>query len=621
MNVIENAIEWLKEQRQYTKMCITAAADYIALNIVVVVSYMLRVSDFALPPTDKFPVYFIAPLLTVVASLLVGVYQAAARGYSSAIEKKIVTALTLSVMAWVIILFSSGLTGFARSVVIIYLIFATLIMIAIRRFAAMIFNDKTSYIPRRAQIPLLIYGAGRHGQVIAQTLLSQGRYRPVAFIDNDPTMAGRMVSGLRVHPIEDAVDLVNRHGPQEAIVAQPGLNRGSRRQIVEQLVASGLLVKIAPDLDDIINNNVTVGEIRPIRVEDLLGRDSVPPDQSLMHIAIANQVVMVTGAGGSIGSELVRQACSAAPRKLVLVENNEFALFEIRREMERKLEGGTGPEIVAILADVQDESRMTGIMALHHVDIVFHAAAYKHVRLVQENAAAGIRNNCFGTEALARAAVENKVKRFVLISTDKAVRPTSIMGASKRLAEMIVQAIADEVHHETIFSIVRFGNVLGSTGSVVPIFRQQINSGGPVLVTHPEVTRYFMLIPEAAQLVIQASALGTGGEVYVLDMGEPIKIVSLAQTMIEIAGLKQRTTDNPEGDIEIKFSGLVEGEKLYEELQIGRDVSNTAHPRIMKCREFMLDKGELDNKFLLPLREATDDDMMKELVMFAAALA
>ena len=620
MNVIENAIEWLKEQRQYTKMCITAAADYVALNIVVVVSYMLRVSDVTLPPTEKFLVYFIAPLLSVVASLLVGVYQAAARGYSSAIEKKIVTALTLSVMAWVVILFSSGLTGFARSVVIIYLIFATLIMIAIRRFASMIFNDNTASIPRRSQIPLLIYGAGRHGQVIAQTLLSQGRYRPVAFIDNDQTMAGRMVSGLRVYPIEEAANLVNRHGPQEAIVAQPGLNRGSRRKIVEQLVASGLLVKIAPDLDDIINNNVTVGEIRPIRVEDLLGRDSVPPDQSLMHIAVANQVVMVTGAGGSIGSELVRQACNAAPRKLVLVENNEFALFEIRREIERKLDGGSGPEMVAILGDVQDVTRMTEIMAIHQVDIVFHAAAYKHVRLVQENAAAGIRNNCFGTEALARAAVENKVKRFVLISTDKAVRPTSIMGASKRLAEMIVQAIATEVHHQTIFSIVRFGNVLGSTGSVVPIFRQQINIGGPVLVTHPEVTRYFMLIPEAAQLVIQASALGTGGEVYVLDMGEPIKIISLAQTMIEIAGLKQRTTENPEGDIEIRFSGLGEGEKLYEELQIGRDVSSTAHPRIMKCREFMLDKAELNTKFLLPLRKATDDDVMKELVMCAAAL-
>ena len=354
MNVIENAIEWLKEQRQYTKMCITAAADYVALNIVVVVSYMLRVSDVTLPPTEKFLVYFIAPLLSVVASLLVGVYQAAARGYSSAIEKKIVTALTLSVMAWVVILFSSGLTGFARSVVIIYLIFATLIMIAIRRFASMIFNDNTASIPRRSQIPLLIYGAGRHGQVIAQTLLSQGRYRPVAFIDNDQTMAGRMVSGLRVYPIEEAANLVNHHGPQEAIVAQPGLNRGSRRKIVEQLVASGLLVKIAPDLDDIINNNVTVGEIRPIRVEDLLGRDSVPPDQSLMHIAVANQVVMVTGAGGSIGSELVRQACNAAPRKLVLVENNEFALFEIRREIERKLDGGSGPEMVAILGDVQD---------------------------------------------------------------------------------------------------------------------------------------------------------------------------------------------------------------------------------------------------------------------------
>jgi FlaA1/EpsC-like NDP-sugar epimerase len=593
MSAFDNIIVRLKGLNKIQKIFLVLCADYAVLNATVLIAYMLRLSAFEFPPADKKFIYLVAPTLSVIAAYAFGVYDIAARNYSQTIEKKLAVSQVVATSSWAFLLVFFGTAGFARSVVIIYSGLAVVAMIVLRRLAAMVFNAKTSQAISKLRVPIVIYGAGREGMILADSLQRNGRYRPVAFLDTDYTLVDRVVSGLKVFPMEKLQSVMERFSPTEAIVAKPELTRANRRVLVEMLIDQGLSVKTAPGLDEIIDGQVKIRDIRPIRVEDLLGRDPVPPDQLLMDKAVKNQVVMVTGAGGSIGSELVRQAAQFSAQKIILVENNEFALFEIHRELEAKKEKSPGLELVPVLYDVKDKQHLAEIMRIHRVDVVFHAAAYKHVRMVQENAFSGICNNVFGTKAVAEAALENKVKRFILISTDKAVRPTSIMGASKRVAEMVVQALAAEKNHDTIFSMVRFGNVLGSTGSVVPLFREQIAAGGPVTVTHPDVTRYFMLIPEAAQLVMQAGAMAEGGEVFVLDMGEPIKIVQLAETMIELAGLTRKTEDNSEGDIEVVFSGLKDGEKLYEELQIGNDISTTIHPRIMKSRELMLELGKL----------------------------
>ena len=457
---------------------------------------------------------------------------------------------------------------------------------------------------------------------MAEGLVRQGIYRPVAFIDTDYTLVGRKVAGLKVYSTEEIGTVLTYYDPKEVMVAKAQTDRRSRRALVDMFVQAGLQVKIIPDLQELADGRIELSALRPIRVEDLLGRDPVPADRILMEKAVKGRVIMVTGAGGSIGSELVRQAASFAPTKIVMVDNNEFALFEINRDMEAKRQGDKnfGLKLVPVLADVVDIDRMEVIIFEHKVEVVLHAAAYKHVRMVQENILAGIRNNVVGTKQLAEAAMRQKVSLFILISTDKAVRPTSIMGATKRISEMIIQALSRHKDNKTVFTMVRFGNVLGSTGSVVPLFREQISRGGPVLVTHPDVTRFFMLIPEAAQLVIQAGAMGTGGDVFVLDMGESVKIIDLAHTMIELAGLSPKTEQNPEGDIEVKFIGLQEGEKLFEELQIGRDVSKTPHPRIMRTNEFYLPWTKLDRR-LTALKQSLDKNDPKRAVMDVMELA
>jgi FlaA1/EpsC-like NDP-sugar epimerase len=597
--VIYNRLaEWLRTLPPQAKIMVTIAADLVLLNLVVLVSYMLRISAFTLPPGDRYAAYFIAPVLSVICAYAVGIYQSAARNYSHTIERRLALSQFLAIALWSLWLVLAGTAGFARSVVFIYGLLALGAMIIIRRLAAAFFALTPSELRRLQTTPVIIYGAGREGMAIAEAVRRRGQLKPVAFLDTDQTLVGRTVQGLGVYTTDNLPDILERFSPREVILAKPGLARTHRRTLVDQLLQHGLPVKIAPDLDDIIGGQVSVGEIRPINVEDLLGRDPVPPDRALMERAVKDQVVMVTGAGGSIGSELVRQSAQFGPRKLVLVDHSEFALFEIHREMEAHVarHAAGSPELVPVLADIQGRATMAKVISEHGVDVVFHAAAYKHVRMVQDNALSGIRNNVLGTKACAEAALECGVKRFILISTDKAVRPTSVMGASKRLAEMVVQALSATKGNGTIFSIVRFGNVLGSTGSVVPLFSEQIANGGPVTVTHPDVTRYFMLISEAAQLVVQSSAMATGGDVFVLDMGEPIRVMQLAETMIELAGFSQKSGDNPDGDIDIIFTGLKEGEKLYEELEIGSDLTPTGNPRIMRAREFFLPMEELQSR-------------------------
>jgi FlaA1/EpsC-like NDP-sugar epimerase len=605
--MLRSLIVWLQVKSPLTKILSVALADLLVLTFAVLCAYALRVSDFQLPQWEKLPLYLVAPILSIISAGLAGVYKSAARSFSHDGERRLLYSQLVVPLVWAFLLLFLSAGGFARSVVVIYSVFAVLLMILMRRIAAAIFSmENSDSLPRREQVPVIIYGTGRHGIQLAETLKRQGRYRPVAFLDTDYTLLNRMVLGMRVYSIENLSHVLKKTRAPEIIIAKAGLSRSNRRVLVEKLLENGLLVKTIPDLDELLNEKFDVNAVRPIKLEDLLGRDPVPPDQFLMEKAVKGRIVLVTGAGGSIGSEIVRQVVSFAPTKIVMVDSNEFALFEIDREMESKFRGvENSPKLIPLLASILDETLIREIMEKQKIEVVFHAAAYKHVRMVQENAVAGIRNNVWGTKIVAEAARDLGVKLFVLISTDKAVRPTSIMGASKRVAELVVQALAKTKGVATIFTIVRFGNVLGSTGSVVPLFKEQIAQGGPVCVTDPNVTRYFMLIPEAAQLVIQAGAMAKGGEVFVLDMGEPVRIQDLAETMIELAGLTRKNGGNPNGDIEIVFTGLKDGEKMYEELQIGSNLTTTTHPRVMRCMEVMVTNSKLQ-AYLVALRRECD---------------
>jgi FlaA1/EpsC-like NDP-sugar epimerase len=617
-----SASDWLQLRGQVTKAIIFLVTDFVFLTFAVYISHVLRLSSFAFPE-KRFFIFIVAPILSISFAAAFGIYQSVSRNYSAKIEKRIIYSQLLVPPLWALIIIWRGTVGVPRSIVGIYFVISILVLIALRRIAALLLGIGKSNrnLTNKSKIPVIIFGAGREGLVLADSLNSDGRYKPLAFVDTDYTLVGRTLANLRVYSTEEIPELMRRLKPLEAMIAKPQQNRTNRRLLVELLLANGLHVKTIPGFNEFVEGKIDINALQPIRLEDLLGRDPVPPQQVLMEKAVKGQVVMITGAGGSIGSELARQISQFSPQKVLLIDNSEFSLFEIHRELENDfLQRNTGITLVPVLADVLDAARMKGLMSAYQVDVVFHAAAYKHVRMVQENAEAGIRNNVWGTKSVAESAIASGVKLFILISTDKAVRPTSIMGASKRVAEMVVQALADQKNCKTVFAIVRFGNVLGSTGSVIPLFQEQISKGGPIQVTDPEVTRFFMLIPEAAQLVIQAGAMAERADVYVLDMGEPIKIISLAETMIELAGLTRKTEDSPDGDIEIKFVGLREGEKLYEELLIGNQPSPTSHARIMRCQEYFLPLKELElslNKMQRPRMTKPDSVMVAELFRLA----
>jgi FlaA1/EpsC-like NDP-sugar epimerase len=595
LSFLNPVFQIMREQQLGVKIAISGLVDFVLLVAVVASAFMARVSDFRLPDQSVLPLYLVAPLLSVFFLFVMRIYSAAVRNHSNVNELRIVYSQLLAAMAWVVILYIYGVSGFARSVVGIYLAFAIIGLIVLRRFASYLLQETAAIGPSRSRIPVLIYGAGPEGSRLAENLLRQGRYEPVAFMDIDQTRIGRTVNRFRVFSTTDLDKAVRKYQPQEVLIAKPGITRSALRELVDMLMEKGLRVNVVPDLDDMVDSKTVIGQVKPINVEDLLGRDPVPPDRDLMEKAVKGRRVLVTGAGGSIGSEIVRQVASYWPESIVLYEKSEFALFEIHREIENRFSAEQVTcKLVPVLADIMNRKDIAKVLKREGIEVVFHAAAYKHVRMIQENPEAGIRTNVFGTQTVVEEAISAKVKLFVLISTDKAVRPTSVMGASKRVAEMIVQAAAKEGNSKTSFAIVRFGNVLGSSGSVVPLFREQIASGGPVQITHAEATRYFMLIPEAAQLVVQASALADNGEVLVLDMGEPVRIQLMAEAMIELAGLTVRSSDNLDGDIDIKYIGLRDGEKLHEELQIGNDIRQTSHPRIMKSNETLLQQKHLD---------------------------
>ncbi|MBN2974417.1 polysaccharide biosynthesis protein [Roseomonas aeriglobus] len=468
-----------------------------------------------------------------------------------------------------------------------------------------------------SKISILIYGAGASGRQLASAISYSGAFRLVGFVDDAPTLRGRRLGNVRIHGPDELSALIRKHDIEEVLLALPSAPRSRRNQIMKLLYDLDIRVRTLPGLMDLASGRVEVTDLRPLEIEDLLGRNVVAPDPILLAHDIRRKTVLVTGAGGSIGSELCRQILQVQPATLLLVESSEFSLYSINQELEKAAlsQGATEVSIVPLLASVRETRRIDEIIRTWRVDTIYHAAAYKHVPLVEHNPTEGVLNNVFGTLSTARAAHRHGVAKFVLVSTDKAVRPTNIMGASKRIAEMVLQAMAEEPT-DTCFTMVRFGNVLGSSGSVVPLFRRQIEEGGPITITHRDINRYFMTIPEAAQLVIQAGAMAHGGEVFVLDMGKPVRIADLARNMVELSGLTIRDHNHPDGDIEIHEVGLRPGEKLYEELLIGDNPEMTSHPRIMKANEQFIPLLKINDELELMMHAINDDNaiLLKEIL-------
>lgn len=477
-----------------------------------------------------------------------------------------------------------------RTVGIIQPILLFIFVASSRAFARSLFGGLVS---TEAGPQVLIYGAGSSGRQLAAGIAGSGEMRVVGFVDDDESLRGSVMNGRRIYGIDQLPTLVAKNAISDILLAIPSATRKRRNEIIESLRPLAIKVRTIPGLMDLANGRVEVGALRELEIEDLLGRDVALPNEILFSRNILGKTVLVTGAGGSIGSELCRQILSANPERLLLLDINEYALYAIHRELEERL-GEERSRVVPLMGSVRDDARIRDILECWKPETVYHAAAYKHVPLVEHNPVEGIRNNVFGTMTTARAAADMGVSDFVLISTDKAVRPTNVMGTSKRIAEMVLQALA-AIPGKTRFSMVRFGNVLGSSGSVVPLFRQQIKAGGPITLTHTDITRYFMTIPEAAQLVIQAGAMGRGGEVFILDMGDPVRIVDLARNMVALSGMAVRDSANPDGEIEIVTVGLRPGEKLYEELLIGDNPEPTPHPLIMKATEGHLPWDELSS--------------------------
>ena len=442
--------------------------------------------------------------------------------------------------------------------------------------------------------PVVIFGAGKAGAQLTEALFSGDDYLPVALVDDKSALHGTRIQGLKVHPSAHLEELVERTGAKGVLLAIPSASRRRRRQVLQRLSEFPVHVQTMPEIKNIVTGHARVDDIREVDVDDLLGRDPVPPMRELLEASLTGKTILITGAGGSIGAELCRQILKLRPTRLICIDMSEPALYSIDRELRQAAaDREIDCKIIALLGSVLDTKRMSEAMQAFGVQIVYHAAAYKHVPIVEQNLVQGVLNNVFGTLSAAKAAADANIDTFVLVSTDKAVNPTSIMGASKRLAELVLQSF-DTIPMHTKYCMVRFGNVLESSGSVVPLFKEQIRNGGPVTVTHREIIRYFMTIPEAAQLVIQAGAMAQGGDVFVLDMGKPVRIEDLAHRMINLMGLTVQDEDNPDGDIEIQYIGLRPAEKLYEELLIGSNVSGTDHPRIMRANEDFIQSEDLE---------------------------
>ncbi len=584
-------LNYLLNAPRSTKRLITLLYDALVIPLAIYSALALRHGELLILISPQITSTILATMfITLGIFTRTGLYRAVIRYMAGKAFSTLALGITLSAL---ILATSSFITqaNLPRSSIIIYWFTAFALLGGPRLFIRNIVNQLNN-VKKEA---VLVYGAGNQGIALTSALNNSDQFRAVAFLDDNHKKQKMLIQGLKVHSPNNITTLAENHNVKKVLLALGNASSTQRKQLIEHISNTKLEILTTPAVQDIISGKAKIEEIKEIEIEDLLGRDSVTPDHTLLSRNIQEKVVLVTGAGGSIGSELCRQIVKLQPAKLVLFELNEFSLYSIEQELNRYCQTQKlNIAIISILGSVQKQNRLTTVFKTFNVETIYHAAAYKHVPMVEHNVVEGVRNNVFGTWYCAEAAISAGVKSFVLISTDKAVRPTNVMGTSKRLAELVLQALAQR-QSNTRFCMVRFGNVLGSSGSVVPLFHNQIKQGGPITVTHPDIIRFFMTIPEAAMLVIQAGSMGKGGDVFVLDMGEPVKITALAQKMIRLSGLTEKTESEPSGDIEILFSGLRAGEKLYEELLIGENVEGTSHKRIMTANEAHLSWPETHN--------------------------
>ncbi|GIZ51623.1 polysaccharide biosynthesis protein [Noviherbaspirillum aridicola] len=565
------------------KILLMMAADLLALPLCFLGAMLLRVPDLQIVSQYGWLPYLFTPVATVLVLAACGVYGAVIRFIDIGMLLRTGVVLALVIVASFLVASAYDSTSLPRSGLVIYWFIALSWITASRLSVRAFLRSGTGMTASRPE-PVGIYGAGETGARLAQALRAEGRYAPVCFFDDKRELKSRNVAGLKVLRADRIGEIAAQTDMRMIVLALPAVSPARRRELVHAIRREGLAVKTVNSLVELSDDAITSRSIRDVKIEDLLGRAPVPPQRELFAACVRGKGVLVTGAGGSIGSELCRQVMTLAPRALHLLDHSEFALYSIEHELRDRW---PHVRLHAHLGSVCDAALVSHILRTGAVDTVYHAAAYKHVPVVEANMAEGIRNNVLGAQVIADAARAHEVQTCVLISTDKAVRPTNIMGATKRVAELIFQAAAETTDADgTTYCMVRLGNVLGSSGSVIPLFRRQIESGGPLTITHPDVIRYFMLIPEAAQLVIQAGAMARGGDLFVLDMGEPVRILDLARSMIEMAGMTEKTADNPGGDMEISFIGLRPGEKLYEELLIGDNTRPSRHPRILCANEY-----------------------------------
>ncbi|QTD31881.1 polysaccharide biosynthesis protein [Pseudomonas fluorescens] len=629
--------QWLLQLPRRQKRLMQVAMDVILVWAALWLAFVVRlgVDESINPLRDHAWLFLCAPVVAIPLFIRFGLYRAVLRYFGNDAMIEIVKAVSLSslILGLVVYWYSNHQNVVPRSIIFNYWWLSLLMIgglrLAIRQYFLGDWLTAAQHVPfanRDNGLPkVAVYGAGAAGNQLVAALRMGRAMRPVAFIDDDSSIADRVISGLHVYKPKHIQQMIDATGAQEILLAIPSANRGRRREILGYLEDFPLHVRSVPGFMDLASGRVKVDDIQEVDIADLLGRDAVPAQGDLLEHCIQAKVVLVTGAGGSIGSELCRQILSLKPTTLLLFEHSEFNLYSIMSELEQRVVRESLPvTLLPLLGSVRNQEKLLDIMKTWRVDTVYHAAAYKHVPMVEHNIAEGVLNNVIGTLHTAQAALQANVANFVLISTDKAVRPTNVMGSTKRLAEMTLQALSRELApvmfgdtsnvsrvNKTRFTMVRFGNVLGSSGSVIPLFHKQIQLGGPLTVTHPKITRYFMTIPEAAQLVIQAGSMGQGGDVFVLDMGAPVKIVELAEKMIHLSGLSVRSEKNPHGDISIEFTGLRPGEKLYEELLIGDNVSATPHPMIMTANEDYLSWDVLKARLLELLAAVEKDDYSK----------
>ncbi|MCR9190130.1 MAG: polysaccharide biosynthesis protein [Alteromonadaceae bacterium] len=579
----------------------------VVLFFAIWASFALRLEqDLWIPTRDHMLVAAITVVFTIAVFIRLGLYRAVIRYLGDKAFLTIVYGVFASALALIVLGYMLQVPV-PRSVPIIYGALAFLFVSGTRLGVRLLVNHPH----QRNKEAVAIVGVGETGMALASALRQGTEYKPVLFLAFERVHHKSTVDGLPVVSVDKASKHVARHRVRRILLALDVQSEVDRRRLIEQLEALEVPVQTVPSMSELVSGQARINDIRDLELEDLLGRDPVRPDTAVVAATLYGKSVMVTGAGGSIGSELCRQIVRHKPKSLVLFEQSEFSLYRIERELSAISDvEGLGVELHPILGSVVHRKRCEMVMRAFGVETVYHAAAYKHVPLVEHNVIEGVQNNVFGTCHVAEASIAADVQRFVLVSTDKAVRPTNVMGASKRMAELVLQGLAQR-QSKTVFSMVRFGNVLGSSGSVVPLFRDQVRDGGPVTVTHPDIIRYFMTIPEASQLVLQAGSMGQGGEVFVLDMGEPVKIADLARKMIHLMGLMEKTDERPDGDVEIIFTGLRPGEKLYEELLIGDDPQGTSHPRIMMAREVSMPWNEVEQTLSRLMRASQEFDCAK----------